>query len=63
LVQRSSPKSLRFGSSGLNHTSEGLLLGVRLRTIMEDTHSDPHQSGSRIPNIFDYAKRYAHRVL
>jgi hypothetical protein len=32
------------------------LLGVSFCTIMEGTHSDPCQSGSRISNIFDYAK-------
>jgi hypothetical protein len=32
------------------------LLGVSLRTISEGTHSDPRQLGSRIPNIFNYAK-------
>jgi hypothetical protein len=53
---RSSPESHRFGSSGLNLTSEGLLLGASLHTIAEGTYSDPRQSGSRIPNIFDYAK-------
>jgi hypothetical protein len=33
-----------------------LLLGVSLHTIMNGTHSDPCQSGSRIPNTFIYAK-------
>jgi hypothetical protein len=55
LVQ-SSPESHRFGSSELNLASEGLLLGASLRTTVEGTRSDPRQSGSRIPNIFDYVK-------
>jgi hypothetical protein len=31
-------------------------LGVSLHTISKGTCNDPHQPGSRIPNIFDYAK-------
>jgi hypothetical protein len=51
----SSPESHKFSSSGLNLSSEGLLLGVSLRTILECTRSDPCQSDSQIPNIFNYA--------
>jgi hypothetical protein len=32
------------------------VLGASLRTLMEGTRSDPRQSGSRIPNILDYAR-------
>jgi hypothetical protein len=45
-----------FDLSGLNLTSEGLLLGASLHVITECTRSDPCRSCSRIPNIFDYAK-------
>jgi hypothetical protein len=31
-------------------------VGAGLCNIMKGTHSDPSQSGSRIINIFDYAK-------
>jgi hypothetical protein len=34
-------KSYRFGSSGLNLTFEGLLLGVSISILMEGTRSDP----------------------
>jgi hypothetical protein len=46
----------RFGSSGLNLSFEGLLLGVSLRPHVKGTSSDPRQSVLRINNTFDYPK-------
>jgi hypothetical protein len=49
-------KSRRFGSSGLNLASKGLLLGASLRIVTEGTHSDPRQSGFLIPNTLNNAE-------
>jgi hypothetical protein len=56
LLVRSSLESCTFDWSVLNLASEGLLLGASLHTIVEGTSSNPRQSGSRIPNIYDCAK-------
>jgi hypothetical protein len=48
-------KSCWFGSSGLNLTFEGLLLGVSIRMLAEGTHSEPRQSGFWIHNALTHA--------
>jgi hypothetical protein len=49
-------KSHRLGSSGLNLTSKGLLLGVSLHILAEGTRSNPRQLGFQIPDTIDHAK-------
>jgi hypothetical protein len=54
LLVWSSPESRRFSSSGLNLTSEWLLLGASLCIPVEGTHSYPCQSGFWILNLLHH---------
>jgi hypothetical protein len=48
------PESRRFGSSGLNLTSKGLLLGTSLRIPAEGTNCNPCQLDFQIPNALNH---------
>jgi hypothetical protein len=47
LLVQNSPSDHRFGSTGLNLTFEGLLLGVSLQHHVKGTDSDPRESSMK----------------
>jgi hypothetical protein len=56
-------KSGRFGSSGYNHTSEGLLLRGEPSHPSGGYPQRPRQSGFLIPNTPDHAEGITRHVL
>jgi hypothetical protein len=53
----------RFGSSGLNLTFEGLLLGASLRRRVKGTDSEPHELGPKHSEDVHEASAHAEGML